>query len=105
MMSATSEGGAIHGLIFFARALYCVRTGDRDGLNRTSYCLEMAARQVEIDGCVGQVPMSEKDLDGPKVGAGFGTQQYIAVVPTLAPPDAHDHPPAIDIRNPEMTQF
>src|SRR5450631_1599980 len=52
-------------------ALYLVGSGHLDRFQRTGNRLQMAPGQVQVDGGVSELGVSEKDLDGAQVGAGF----------------------------------
>src|SRR5208337_2224951 len=51
--------------------LHLVRTGYLDGFERTGNRLQMAPGQVQIDGGMSELGVSEKNLNGAQVGAGF----------------------------------
>src|ERR1035437_9197837 len=51
--------------------LHLVRAGHLDGFQRTGNRLQMALGQVQVNGGVSELGVSEKHLDGAQIGAGF----------------------------------
>ena len=44
---------------------------ERECIERAGGCAQMPLREMQIDRCLFEVPMSEQHLDGAQVGAGF----------------------------------
>ena len=65
------EGGPAHRFICPPGALHFVRAGHFDRFERAGNRLQVASGQVQVDGGVSELGMSEKNLDGAQVGAGF----------------------------------
>ena len=64
------EGGPAHRFIV-SWSVLLRRAGHLDGFERTGNRLQVAPRQVQIDGRVFELGVSEKHLDGAQIGARF----------------------------------
>ena len=71
MTSATSQGGRFTTACSPAGSWCCAGAADRDLIERIDRGVQMALRQVQIDGGVFQVRMAQQKLDRPQIGSGF----------------------------------
>src|SRR5271170_8483638 len=53
------------------RTLHLVGTRHLDGFQRTGNCLQMTPGQVQVDRGVGELGMTQQNLDRAQIGAGF----------------------------------
>ena len=65
------KGGPAHRFFSLLERFTRFRAGHLDSFQRTGNCLQMAPGQMEIDGCVVQLGVSEQHLDGAQIGAGL----------------------------------
>ena len=65
------KGGPAHRLISLLERFTSVGTRHLDGFQRAGNCLQMTPGQVQIDRGVGELGMSQQNLDRTQIGAGL----------------------------------